>query len=271
MNGETVPESEAKVSILDRGFRKGDAVFDTTRTFAGEIFKLTEHIDRLYRSCKYLRLDPGMPKERMAELTRQIMDANLPLMDENDDCWVTQRVTRGVEPSSHNVAEAGKCTVVIQCEPIPFAARAHYYRDGIPVITPSVRRTPPYALSPRVKSHNYANIALADLEVKAQNPDALAILLDTNGNLAEGGGSNIFLVADGAITTPSAQYVLQGVSRATVLELARELNIETTETDLDLFDAYNADEAFITSTSFCICPISTINGATIGSGKVPAP
>ncbi|MFQ5934755.1 MAG: aminotransferase class IV [Dehalococcoidia bacterium] len=269
LNGEIVPDSEAKVSIHDQGFTAGDAVFDNTRTFNGEIFKLKEHLDRLYRSCKYLRLDPGMSKERMAELTQQVVDENWAI--EQEDFWVIQRVTRGVPSPSHSSEDSGKCTVVIQCEPIPFAARAHYYRDGIPVITPSVRRTPPSSMSPRAKIQNYVNMTLATLEVEAQNPDAWAVLLDTDGNLCEGAGSNIFLVKDGAIFTPNERYALQGVSRQTVIELARELDIEMVETDMDLYDAYNADEAFITSTSLCICPVSTINGATIGSGKLPGP
>ncbi|MFQ5872764.1 MAG: aminotransferase class IV [Dehalococcoidia bacterium] len=269
LNGEIVPESEAKVSIHDRGFTLGDAVFDNTRTFGGKIFKIGEHLDRLYSSCKYLRLDPGMSKERMAELTQQVVDANLPLMDERDDYWVIQRVTRGIDPPTHNVAEASRCTVIIQCSPIPFAQRANLYRDGIMVVTPSVRRTPPSSISPRAKIQNYANMVLADLEVRSQDPDAWAVMLDTNGNLCEGAGSNIFLVKDGAVLTPIERYTLQGISRQTVLELARELDLDTVEADMDLFDAYNADEAFITATSLCICPVSSVNGTTIGSGKVP--
>ncbi|RMF86569.1 MAG: hypothetical protein D6736_14835 [Nitrospinota bacterium] len=126
-------------------------------------------------------------------------------------------------------------------------------------------------MSPRAKVHNYINMVLADLEVKAQNPEAWAILLDINGNIAEGIGSNFFIVREGKVITPQEKYVLGGISRQTVLELARELNIETREADIDLFDVYTADEAFITSTSFCICPVSSVNGAVIGTGQIPGP
>ena len=126
-------------------------------------------------------------------------------------------------------------------------------------------------MSPRAKAHNYINMVLADMEVKGQNPDAWAILLDTNGNIAEGMGSNFFIVRNGAVITPREQFVLAGISRQTVIELAQELDIETREADIDLFDAYTADEAFVTSTSFCICPVSSINGATVGEGSVPGP
>ena len=126
-------------------------------------------------------------------------------------------------------------------------------------------------MSPRAKMHNYINVILADLEVKAQNPDAHAVLLDTNGNLCEGMGSNIFIVKDGALITPKSQFVLGGISRETTLELAHELDISVEEADIDVFDAYTADEAFVTSTSFCICAVATINGAPIGDGSVPGP
>ena len=266
INGEIVPEREAKVSIRDVGFLSGDAVFDTTRTFGGKIFKLQEHLDRLYDSLKYMRIDPGMTKERMADITMQVLEANLPLLDENNDFWVSQRITRGVRTDSD-----GGPTVIVECLPLPFVERARYYRDGLQLVTPSVRRTPPESMSPRAKVHNYINMVQGDLEVKAQNPDAWALLLDVNGNMAEGMGSNFFIVKDGAVITPREQFVLAGISRQTVIELAQELSIETREADVDLFDTYTADEAFVTSTSFCICSVSSVNGSTIGSDGVPGP
>ena len=266
LNGEIVPESQGQISIHDLGFVYGDAVFDTTRTFGGKIFRLKEHIDRFYNSLKYMRLDPGLTKERMAQLTMEVLGANLTLLEENDDYWVTQRVTRGVRND-----DGPKPTVIIECTPLPFAARAKYYRDGLPVIVPSVRRTPPESVSPRAKVHNYINLVQANLEVTSQNPDAWPILLDTNGNIAEGPGSNFFIVKGGAVITPREQFVLGGISRQTVVELAQELNIDAQEADIDLFDAYTAEEVFVTSTSFCICPVSSINGSAIGSGTVPGP
>ena len=266
VNGELVRESQAVVSIRDRGFVQGDAVFDTTRTFGGKIFKLTEHLERFYDSLKYMRIDPGMSQQQMRSLTMQVLEANLPLLGEDDDYWVTQRVTRGVS------TDAGtRPTVIIECMPLPFAARAKYYRDGLPVVMPSIRRTPPESISPRAKVHNYINLILADQEAKAHNPDAWPILLDTNGNIAEGPGSNFFVVKDGRVITPKEQNVLAGISRRTAIELAQELGMETQEADIDLFDAYTADEAFVTSTSFCICPVGSVNGSAIGSDGVPGP
>jgi len=112
---------------------------------------------------------------------------------------------------------------------------------------------------------------MADLEAHARDPEAWAVLLDTNGNLCEGLGSNIFVVKDGRLRTPREMFVLPGVSRATVIELAAELDIPCQEADLDLYDAYNADEVFLTSTSLCLCPVRSVNGNPIGDGSVPGP
>lgn len=266
VNGEMVPESEAVISIRDRGFLQGDAVFDTTRTFGHRIFRLDEHLTRFMESLKYMRIEPGLTKDDFVRLTMEVLNANLPLLDADDDYWVTQRVTRGV-----TVDGVDKPSVVIECVPLPFKARARYYRDGIPVVVPSVRRTPPESNSPRAKVHNYVNLVQATLEVTSQGADNWPILLDTNGNLSEGPGSNLFIVKNGAVITPKEQYVLAGISRRVTIELAQELGIEVHEADIDLFDAYTADEAFVTSTSFCICPVSSFNGSPVADGSVPGP
>jgi branched-chain amino acid aminotransferase len=266
MNGNFMPESQALVPYRDRSFLYGDGAFDLTRTFNGRIFKLEEHIDRLYRSLKALHLDATMEPERMMDITRQVVDRNRHLLGENDDYWVGQRLSRGVLKVEGDKWGHYGPTVIIECSPMPIAERAHMYRDGIEVVTPSVRRIPPECLTPRAKTHNYLNLIMGDIEVKAQNPNGWAILLDMQGNLNEGLGSNIFLVKDGRIRTPREKLVLPGVSRETAMDLAAELDIACTEHDLDLFDAYNADEAFITSTSLCICPIASINGVAMAAG-----
>ncbi len=267
VNGEIVPESRAAVSINDVGFLYGDAVFDTTRTFNGVVFRLGEHLDRFYNSLKYMRIDPGMTKREMADITMRVLEHNLTLRGANEDYWVSQRVSRGTRTPE---GLSGP-TVVIECFPLPLRARAHLYRDGLQLVTPSIRRTPPESQSPRAKVHNYVNIVQADLEVKAQNSDASALMLDVNGNLCEGMGANIFLVRDGEIYTPREQYILAGISRSVAVELAHELAIPVHETDLDLYDAYTADEIFVTSTSYCICPVASVNGSTPSDGGIPGP
>jgi branched-chain amino acid aminotransferase len=270
-NGRFVPEREVLVPFRDRGFKYGDAVFDTTRTFGHRVFKLREHIERLYRSLRYLRIDPGLTQESMASITEEVVRQNLPLLEPDEDYWVTQRVSRGLDASSRDVWAQEGATVIVECVPLPLRERASLYRDGIRVMTPSVRRTPPEALSPRVKTHNYLNLIAGGLEVSAQDPGAWAVLLDTSGNLAEGLGSNIFLVHDRTLLTPREQTVLSGISRETVIALAKEAGLSVVERDLDLYDAYNAHEVFLTSTSLCIGGVRSLNGARIADGVVPGP
>ena len=268
-NGQLRPESQVGIPIRDRGFIHGDAVFDSTRTFNGSPFRLRDHVRRLYSSLRYLRIDPGMDEEEMERWSLDVVNHNYPLLPANQDMWVMQRISRGVEPTQPE--EEATPTVLIETHAIPFARRATLYRDGIRVTTPSVPRVPPRFMSPRAKTHNYLNLVLGDLEVQGTDPGSWAVLLDENGNLTEGKGSNIFLVKDGMVATPRAQFVLEGITREIVLDLADGLGLSAQEKDLDLFDAYTADEAFFTSTSLCICPVFSVNGATIGNGRVPGP
>jgi branched-chain amino acid aminotransferase len=266
-NRKLVPEAQAGISIRDRGYLYGDAAFDATRTFHGKPFKLREHIDRLYDSLRYLRIDPGMDKDEMERWSLEVASHNYPLLPPNQDLWVTQRISRGIESSEPGATL--RPTVLIETHAIPFARRAALYRDGIRLITPSVPRVPPRFLSPRAKTHNYLNLILGELEAHGADPDSWAVLLDESGNLTEGRGSNVFLIKDGVVSTPRGQFVLEGITRGMVLQLSTGLELEVAERDLDLFDAYTADEVFLTSTSLCICPVASVNGAPVGDGRVP--
>lgn len=271
LNGQILPESDVRVSFRDRGYKYGDAVFDMTRTFGHKVFKLQEHIDRFYRSLRYVRIDPGMSPKEMMDKSEEVLARNLHLLGKEDDYWLGQRVSRGVDNVAGEVPIQTGPTVVVECTPLPLKARAAFYRDGLDVVVPSTRRIAPSMLSPRAKTHNYLNMIIGEQEAKATNPNSWAVLLDENGNLAEGIGSNIFIVRDGVVYTPSERYVLPGVSRQTAMDMATGLGIKLIEGDIDLFDAYVADECFITSTSFCICPVRSINGNRMGETAVPGP
>ena len=268
-NGKIVRESEVLIPFRDQGFLRGDAVFDMTRSFNGKAFRLTEHIARLYRSLRYLDIDPGLAPAEMAAISEDVLARNRHLLGPGEDYWLAQRISRGVNRVAGDNWDHYGPNVIVECIPLPLRERARVFRDGIDVVVPSLRRTPPDALSPRAKMHQYLNLVLADREVKAQNADAWAVLLDANGNLSEGQGSNIFLVRDGRLLTPRERYVLPGVSRQAVIDLAGDLELPVEEQDLDLYDAYTADECFLTSTSLCICGVRTLNGRTIGAGKIP--
>jgi branched-chain amino acid aminotransferase len=271
-NGEYVPESQVKVPFRDRSWIFGDGAFDMTRTFNGRLFKIKEHVQRLYRSLKVLRIDPGPSPAQMVEISERVNERNLHLLGPDEDQWVGQRISRGINRVDGDNWDHYGPTVIVESMPLPFKQRARLYRDGIDVVVPSVRRVAPDALTPRAKTHNYLNMIVANQEVQSIDPEAWALLLDVNGNLCEGMGSNIFTVRDGEILTPREKFVLPGVSRQTVIDLAREEGLSLREADIDLYDAYNADEVFLTSTSLCICPVTKVNGIEIGpKGQVWGP
>ncbi len=262
MNGEFVPETEARISVFDDGFTRGNAVFDAARTFAGKPFQLPEHLARLERSCEALKLTPSLTAAQFIDVANQVVQKNAWALPKYGDFWIDFRVTRGASRDSFSPPAS---TIVI-CDPIPFKTRAPLFRDGIKLVTPSIRRTPPSSVSPRIKSHNYLNFVLAEQEVKDNTPGAWALLLDEHGNLAEGSSSNVFVVHGNEIYTPREQMVLPGITRATVMKLARDLGYTVVEKDLDLRDTYLADEVFLTSTSLCACGVSQINGRAVRNG-----
>lgn len=264
-NGDFMPENQVRIPFRDLSWIYGDGCFDMTRSFNHKLFKVREHVDRLYRSLKYLRIDPGVSPERMMALTEELFERNRHLLGVDDDYWVGQRISRGVKNVPGDNLDDHGPNVVLECVPLPFVQRAKLFKEGIRVIVPAHRRTPPQSLTPRAKTHNYLNMIVANQEVASSDPEAWAVLLDINGNLAEGMGSNIFVVRDGALLTPQEKFVLPGISRQTVIDLAAQLDIPVCETDIDLYDSYTADEMFLTSTSLCICPVSRINGVEIRS------
>ena len=270
-NGDFLPESKVCISFRDRGFNLGDAVFDAERTFAGEIFRLRAHIDRLYRSLEKVSIDPGLTPQEMTDITQEAVARNLSLLGPGEDYWVMQRITRGLNVVGGELWQSSGATVIVECTPLPLRARAPMLRDGLDVFTPSLRRVPPESLDPNIKSHNYLNLVMADLEVRDRSSHAWAVLLDTRGYVSEGIGSNVFFVKNGEILTPNAEFVLPGVSRAVVLELAAGEGIRVHETDISPEQARDSDEAFITSTSFCICPARSYDGVRLDGDGIPGP
>ena len=269
-NGRIVPEREVVLPFRDRGFKYGDAAFDMTRTFHGRPFRLKEHIQRFYRSLRYLKIDPGLSPAEMIAASEEVLAKNRHFLTEDTDYWIGQRVSRGVDAVGDEGWDHTGPNVIVECIPLPLKTRARLFRDGIDIVVPSTRRTAPEALSPRAKTHNYLNLVIADLEAKAQDKEAWSVLLDAQGHLAEGIGSNLFIVRDGAVLTPHERWVLPGVSRAMAIELCGKLGIGCREADLDLYDAATADEIFMTSTSLCICPVRSIGGRKL-PGPIPGP
>jgi branched-chain amino acid aminotransferase len=184
------------------------------------------------------------------------------------DMWLDQRISRGV-PRVYG--GDGKPTLIIDSSVIPFAERAEAYRDGMQLLIPTLRRIPPWALSPRAKALSRLNLLLAQREIEAVDPKAWPIMLDEHGNLAESAGANIFAVRGRTLVTPSTMYVLPGMSRQVAIELGLEAGLKVEERDLDMFEALTADEIFITSTSLCICPVASINAKRPRNPEIPGP
>ena len=267
LNGEYIQRGEAKISMLDRGFRLGDVMFDTSRTFDGEVFRLRDHLLRLYRSLKYTRLDPGMSIDEMEQLTLDVVQRNESVREPGDDYMVTQMVTGGEGRGSNRPPNPN---VSIWIDPIDFAHYSPMYTTGAHVVIPRTRSYSADQIDPKIKHYSRLNFVLAQLEVSDVDPEALPVLLDTDGNISESVGANFFVVTDGVLRTAGDSNILQGISRMTLLELAENLGIPTTEEALQPYDVYTADEAFLCSTPYSVLPVGRADNRQIGD-EVPGP
>jgi branched-chain amino acid aminotransferase len=271
-NGEWGPNSEVRIDPFDRGFTMGDAVFDVERTFDGHIFRLREHLDRLYRSLQYLRLDCGVTIDEMTSITEELVHRNEPMREPGGDYMVRQVVTRGTPKSGTQggVWEPMTPTVINMVSPIDLGGYARAYDRGASVVFPSVRGYSSSSLDPKVKHYSRGNFVLAQLQAADVEPEAHPVLLDQDGNIAENIGANFFIVTDGVIRTPGDSSILQGISRMVVFELANQLGIPIVEEPLQPYDAYTADETFLANTIYQLLPVGTVDNRRIGE-KTPGP
>ncbi|HXV47384.1 MAG TPA: aminotransferase class IV [Candidatus Binatia bacterium] len=269
LNGSFVPESEAKVSILDSGFNAGDGVYDVTRTFGHQPFRLREHTARLFRSLRYTRIDCGLSPDEMEQATLEVLKRNQPILAQDEEVALWQVVSRGVRSSRGN-RSPGKATVAIYCISIGFEEFARHYVEGVKLVIPSTRRIPPQCLEPKAKINNKMNHNMAIFEARQVDPQAIPLMLDLDGNISESNAHNFFLVLDGKLCTPSNKNVLDGITKQALFELAARLEIEVMEGNYTPYDAYNCDEAFLASTSPTILPVQSINGVRPAE-EVPGP
>lgn len=269
LSGEIVPESHAKISIFDSGFTLGDTVTESTRTFAHRPFKLVQHIERLYKSLKVTRIDPGYSLEEITRLSQEVLEINLPLIGTEDDYWLVHNITRGISVAGADpTIQRNRATVVIHVWPLDLRDWAAFYREGCHAVTAMSRAVPSQALDPRVKNRSRLPYTMAEMEVKLVDPQAQGVLLDVNGYVAENKGANLFAISNGELLTPTTRNALAGISRQTVLELAATLKLSCRESDLLPYDLYTADELLFTSTPYCIMPATRFNGLPVGEGRV---
>ena len=247
----------------------GDMVTESTRTFAHRPFKLDQHIDRLYKSLKVTRIDPGMTPAEMYDLSLRVLETNLPKVAPEMDVWLVHNISRGRSVAGADpTRQRSPATVIIHTAPLILTDWARFFSEGCHAVTPFSRAVPPEALDARIKNRSRMAYTLAEIEVKLVDPQAQGILLDIHGNVAENKGGNFFIYSEGVLKTPRARSALAGISRATVLELAAQLNISLEVTDFQPYDIYTADEAFFTSTPYCIMPATKFNGLPVGDGQV---
>lgn len=272
LNGQYVPESAGRVSIFDSALQYGDMAFESTRTFGGKPFRLREHLDRLFGSLAELEIDCALEIDRLEEVTLETLRRNAGTESADVEWQIVHNISRGPLPLYAAAGEAVRPTVLIYCWPLvsqmgKFAAN---YANGVQLVIPPQRHIPQSLLNPHAKTRSRAHSQLALLQANQIRAGAWPLLVDPTGHLTEGPSWNVFLVKNGTLFTPDLSCVLQGISRATTIEIAGRLGIEVRETELTRDDALDADEILCTATSFCLVHATTIEGKSIGNGS-PGP
>jgi branched-chain amino acid aminotransferase len=262
-NGDFVPKSQATTSVYDHGFLYGDGVFEGIRAYNGRVFKLREHVDRLYDSAKAIALEIPLSREEMEEAILETLRKN-----NLTDAYIRPIVSRGVGDLGLDPRKCPKPNIYIISQEWG-AMYGDLYEVGLTGVTVSVRRNSCDALSPNIKSLNYLNNILAKIEANEKGGDE-AIFFDQNGYLSEGSGDNIFIIKKGKVYTPPTINNLKGITRATAIELLADIGIETHVENLGMFDLYTADEIFVTGTAAEAAPLVKVDGRPIGDGK-PGP
>ncbi len=261
LNGEYVPRERAVVSVFDHGLLYGDGIFEGIRAYHGRVFRLGDHLDRLYEGAKAMTLEIPVAKSEMQEIVLETLRRN-----NLRDAYIRLVVTRGVGDLGLDPRKCPKAFIFCIAASIVLYPD-ELYKKGLSVITASTRRNIPTACVPRVKSLNYLNNIYAKLEANlAGMPEA--IMLNAEGYVAEATGDNIFLVKKGVLITPPAHVgILEGITRNAVIDIAREKGIPVEERVFPLFDVYTADEVFLTGTAAEIIPCINVDDRLIADGK----
>lgn len=261
IDGKFYSERDAKISVFDHGLLYGDGVFEGIRAYNGRVFKLKEHIDRLFYSAKAILLDLPMTHAQLCKATIETIRAN-----KLKDAYIRLVVTRGIGTLGLNPRSCKNPSVIIIAGKIQVYP-AEMYARGMEIVTVPTVRNLHSAVNPAIKSLNYLNNILAKIEANNAGVEE-AVLLNSQGFVAEGTADNLFIIKNGALMTPPLSAgALYGVTRATVMELAEQAGIAVSEPNLTRYDLFNADECFVTGTGAEIMPVVKIDGRVIGDGK----
>ncbi len=261
IDGKFYDEANAKISVFDHGLLYGDGIFEGIRAYNGRVFKLKEHIDRLFCSAKAILLTIPMTH---AEVSKSVVDT----CRENNirDGYVRLVITRGVGTLGLNPNKCKLASVIVIVGTIQLYPE-EMYQNGMAIVTVPTVRNLHSAVNPAIKSLNYLNNILAKIEANNAGVEE-AIMLNSEGYVAECTGDNIFILKDGKMFTPPLSAgALYGITRATVIDLARRQGIEVTEPNLTRYDIFNSDECFLTGTAAEIIPVTKVDGRIIGDGK----
>ena len=261
INGQIVPQEDAKISVFDHGLLYGDGVFEGIRAYNGKIFTLDEHLDRIYDSATAISLKIPITKAEMAEAIKQTMKAN-----NLTDSYIRLVVTRGVGKLGLDPNKCATPQIIIITDTIELYSKA-LYEKGLDIVTVTTIRNHFSALDPKIKSLNYLNNILAKIE-SIQSGAGEALMLNKDGYVAECAGDNIFIFKDNILRTPpSSAGILVGITRNVVMKLAAEMGVQVREELMTRYDLYIAEECFLTGTAAEIIPVVKIDGRTIGTGK----
>jgi branched-chain amino acid aminotransferase len=264
ISGKLYDKEDAKVSVYDHGLLYGDGVFEGIRSYGGKVFRLDEHLRRLWESAKAIWLTIPMTREAMHQAVYETLRVN-----QIADGYIRLVVTRGAGTLGLDPTRTADPQVIIIADHISLYPR-ELYEKGLEIVTSSVVRNHPASLSPRIKSLNYLNNILAKIE-GMQAGCVEALMLNTKGEVAECTGDNVFLVRDGALVTPPAEAgILEGITRQAVIELAEAARLSVRQAPLTKHDVYIADEMFLTGTAAEVIPVVKVDGRVIGAGQ-PGP
>jgi branched-chain amino acid aminotransferase len=262
IDGKYYEKDQAKVSVFDHGLLYGDGVFEGIRAYNGRVFRLKQHLDRLYASAKAIWIDIPMPQSEMHQLVLECMRVN-----QLSDAYIRLLVTRGVGDLGLDPRKCVKPSIICIADKIALFAAAAAER-GLTMMTAPTPVNHREGLSPRVKSLNYLAHILAKIEAVAAGVDE-ALMLESTGEVAEGVGENVFCVTNHTLRTPPAYSgILRGVTRDAVIELGRAAGYEVREESLNRYDLYTADEVFLTGTAAEVVGVIKLDGRKIGCGSV---
>ncbi len=268
LNGDYLSFREARVSVADYGLVRAATITEMVRTFGHQAYRLDEHLQRLADALPEIGLDPRPLVSDLRTAVGEIVAHNTRHLDPQSDLGVAIFVTPGMHTRYAPVYEGGdsRPTVCVHTLPLAFDIWAPAYVTGIPLVTPSVRQIPAACLNPRIKTRSRLHWYLADREVHASDPRAMALLLDIEGHVTETSSGNLLVFDGRQLLTPPVERVLDGVSQRVVCQLAASWGMRRVERDLRVADVLGGEEVFVSSTGYCLLPVTSINGDPIGTG-----